>query len=91
MSKIPDHKHSDGELSRLRAQSAMQASNSPIVDAYNKKLAHKVTIFIGYALPLIAPFWYVVKKMKKDIGYSMNDFYIMAVPIVIALIIGFAV
>ena len=88
MSKIPEQKHSDKELSRLRAQSAMQASNSPIVETYNKKLAHKFTIFTGYLLPLIAPFWVMVKKFSKDPEYTMTDFWIMAIPIVIALIIA---
>ena len=88
MSKIPEQKHSDKELSRLRAQSAMQASNSPIVETYNKKLAHKFTIIIGYILPLIAPFWVIVKKISKDPEYTMTDFWIMAIPIVIALIIA---
>lgn len=87
MSKIPDHKHSDKELSRLRAQSAMQASNSPIVETYNKKLANKFTIFLGYALPLTAPFWAIVKKMT-DANYGMSDFYIMAIPILLALVVA---
>ncbi|MGJ8656664.1 MAG: hypothetical protein ACSHX6_09440 [Akkermansiaceae bacterium] len=88
MSKIPDHKHSDKELSRLRAQSAMQASNSPIVETYNKKLAHKFTIVVGYVLPLVAPFWLLVKKIAKDTDYGMSDFYIMAIPIILALMIA---
>ena len=88
MSKIPDHKHSDDELSRLRAQSAMQAANSPIVETYNKKLAHKGIVIFGYALPLVAPAWVMVKKMTEDTIYSMNDFYIMAIPICFALVIA---
>lgn len=88
MSKIPDHKHSDQELSRLRAQSAMQASNSPIVETYNKKLANKFTIILGYALPLIVPFWGIVSWMAKDSESTMTDFYIMAIPILFALLIA---
>lgn len=88
MSIIPDQKHSDDELSRLRAQSAMQAANSSIVETYNKKLANKGIVIFGYALPLIAPAWLMVKKMTENTVYSMNDFYIMAIPICLALVIA---
>jgi len=88
MSNIPNQKHSDEELSDLRARSAMQAANSPIAETYNKKLAHKGIVILGYILPLIAPFWAVVKAMTKDNGYTMSDFYIMVIPIILALIIA---
>ena len=88
MSKIPNQKHSKDELSRLRAQSAMQANNSPIVETYNKKLANKFVIVLGYLLPLVAPFWAIAKSMKSDSFYSMNDFYIMLVPILLGLAIA---
>lgn len=88
MSNIPEHKHSDKELSDLRAQSAMQAANSPIAAIYNKKLAHKGIVILGYILPVIAPLWIFVKNMSKDSGYTMTDFYIMAIPIMLALVIA---
>jgi len=88
MSKIPDKKHNDKELSRLRAQSAMQASNSDIATIYTKKLASKPIVILGYILPLAAPLVAVVKTMTKDKSYDMTDFYIMAIPIILALVIA---
>jgi len=88
MSKIPNKKHSDKELSQLRAQSAMQASNSPIVDTYNKKIASKITIGLGYSLPLVAPFWSILKSMSENSNYQMLDIYIMAIPIILGIIIA---
>ena len=88
MSNIPKHKHSDEELSKLRARSAMQSSTSPIAAIYNKRLAHRGFVILGYALPLIAPIWGTVKLMNKDRDYLMNDFYIMTIPIVLALIVA---
>lgn len=85
MSNIPEHRHSDKELSDLRARSAMQAASSPIVAAYNKKLASKGLVILGYALPLIAPIWLLLKKMTKDKNYELSDFWIMVVPILAAL------
>lgn len=88
MSNIPEHKHSDKELSDLRAQSAMQAANSPIAATYNKKLAHKGIVILGYALPFTAPLWSFIKSMTKDEVHTMSDFWIMAIPILIALVIA---
>ena len=88
MSNIPSKKHSDEELSDLRARSAMQAENSSIAVAYNKKSAHRGIVILGYVLPLVAPLWAVVKGMSEDSGYTMSDFYIMVIPIILALIIA---
>ncbi len=88
MSKIPNKKHSDDELSDLRARSAMQSDNSPIVETYNKKIAHKGMVVLGYLLPLSAPLWATLKTMAKSNRYQMSDFYIMAIPIILALILA---
>jgi hypothetical protein len=88
MSNIPKQKHSDEELSKLRARSAMQSSNSPIAAIYNKKLAHRGLVILGYALPLIAPILVTVKLMSKDSKYLMSDLYIMVIPIFLALLIA---
>ena len=88
MPNIPNRKHSKDELSDLRARSAMQTANSPIAAVYNKKLANKVVVVIGYALPIIAPAWLLVKELTVGEGYSLSDFYIMVIPIIIALILA---
>ncbi|MFT5904883.1 MAG: hypothetical protein ACI9E1_000471 [Cryomorphaceae bacterium] len=88
MSKIPSQKHSNDELSDLRARSAMQSVNSPIAETYNKKLAHRGIVILGYALPMIAPLWAIVKTMTKDTSYSMSDFYVMVIPVMLALVIA---
>ncbi len=88
MSKIPNHKHSDEELSRLRARSAMQSNNSPIAFVYQKKLANRVIVILGYILPLTSPIWGTVKLMTKDTDYLLGDFYTMAIPVLLAMIIS---
>lgn len=88
MSKIPQKKHSDKELSDLRARSAMQSANSPIVETYNKKLANRGIVILGYILPLTAPLWGFIKAVTKDTTYTIDDFYIMVIPIVLGLIIA---
>lgn len=85
---IPKRKHSDKELSELRARSAMQSSNSPIAALYQKKLANKGMVVLGYILPLTSPILGTVKLMNKDANYSMGFFYAMAIPIVLAMIIA---
>ncbi len=88
MSKIPNQKHSDEELSNLRARSAMQSVNSPVAEIYNKKTANRGIVILGYILPMIAPLWAVVKTMTEDNNYTMSDFYIMVIPIILALVIA---
>jgi len=88
MSKIPEQKHSKRELSNLRAQSAMQTANSSMAETYNKKIAHKGVVVLGYILPLVAPVWLIVKKVANNTFYSIDDFYIMSIPIVLALILA---
>ncbi len=85
---IPNHKHSERELSELRARSAMQSANSPIVATYNKKLASRFVVVLGYLLPLIAPAWYITKWLTQDDFYVMSDLYIMSIPLVLALMIA---
>jgi hypothetical protein len=88
MSNIPKQKHSNDELSDLRARSAMQVANSPIEEIYSKKLAHRAIVVLGYALPLIAPLWAIVNTMRRVSGYTMGDFYIMTIPVILGLIIA---
>jgi len=72
MSKIPIKKHTREQLSRMKAQGAMQVNNSEIVNTYNKQLANKFTIVVGYLLPLITVVWSVVKKMRSDMLFPYN-------------------
>lgn len=85
---IPSHKHSERELSELRARSAMQSANSSIVASYNKKLASKLVVVVGYILPLIAPAWSITKRVTHDKHYVMTDLSIMVIPLVLALMIA---
>lgn len=88
MSYIPQRKHSNQELSELRVRSAMISSSSPIAEMYQKKIANKGLVILGYLLPLTAPSWATVKMLTKEVNYSMNDFYIMLIPIILALIVA---
>ena len=90
MSKIPTKKHSKAELSRIKAQSAMQNDNS-VANTYNKQLASKFTIILGYVLPLITIIWWAIKLQKtknSSVEFEMSDFYIMTIPIVLALLLA---
>jgi hypothetical protein len=66
----------------------MQMQNNVIAETYNKKLAHKGMVILGYALPLIAPFWAIVKAMSRNSAYTINDLFIMVIPVLLALMIA---
>ena len=91
MSKIPNKKHSKAELSRIKAQGAMQLQNSQVVNTYNKQLASKFTIVIGYTLPLLTIAWWILKKKQTEnigMSFEMLDFFIMVIPILLALLVA---
>lgn len=70
----------------------MQANNSnQIAGAYNTQLASKFILALGYTLPLITIVWWVIKKAKgreNVIYFEMLDFWIMTVPLLLALVIA---
>jgi len=84
MSKIPSKKHTQEELANLRARSAMEVANGAIVETYQKQLASKFVVVLGYALPLIAPLWALLEKVSDSRGCEMSDIFVMAVPILCA-------
>ncbi len=91
MSKIPHKKHAHDELSQMRAQGGIQVqNNNQIVDTYNKLRASKFLTVLGYALPFITIGWWIIKKAKAGRAdyFEMLDFWIMTVPLVLALVIA---
>lgn len=88
MSQIPQRKHSKEELADLRARKAMQMAGQEVVNPYEKKLAKKPVIILGYLCALAAPIYLLVLKMKSAISYEMTDLKIMAGAAILAFLIA---
>lgn len=88
MSQIPQRKHSKDELANLRAQKAMQMAGQQVVNPYDKKLASKPVIILGYLFALVAPLYLMILKLQDKILYEMSDLKIMSIGSVIAILIA---
>ncbi len=88
MSQIPQRKHSNDELARLRAQKAMQMAGQPVVNPYDKKLAKKPLIIFGYLCALFAPLYLMLLKIKDKFSYEMSDLKIMCLGLALCILIA---
>ena len=90
MSKIPTKKHTGNELSRIKAQGAIQM-NQNVAQHYTKQLANKFSITLGYLLPLLTITWWIITKARTETqldGFLVRDIFIMVIPIFLALLIA---
>ena len=88
MSQIPQRKHSNEELANLRAQKAMQMAGQQVVNPYDKKLAKKPVIILGYLCALVAPFYLIILKFKNEFSYEMLDLKIMCFGTILCILIA---
>lgn len=88
MSQIPERKRTKEEMSELRTRSAMQMASQPIVNPYDKKLARKPLIIVGYFFAVFAPLYLIFIKIQDKFLYELFDLKIMLAGIILALLVA---
>ncbi len=66
----------------------MTAQGETMAPVYDKKLASKPLIIIGYLLALGAPAWIILRKITAPLNYSMTDITVMAICLVVSILVA---